>query len=284
MNQSNISLVIGAEGMIGGAMGRRLLHLGEPVVRTTRVPEVHAIALDLSSDVAAWTPPCGVAAAYLCAAVASVDACRRDPAGTFAVNVTATVTLAQALVGCGAWIVFPSTNLVFDGSVPFPRAESPVAPATEYGRQKAEAEKRLMALCERMCVVRFAKVLGPHNALLSAWADELRSGRAIHPFGDMRMAPVPLDCAVDVLLRVGRERLRGFLQVSGPEDVSYEAVARHVARRVGAPASLVKPIQTAASGLELEHVPLHTTLDLSRLRDELGMAPPDVWTTIDGAL
>jgi len=280
---SNTSLVVGAGGMIGRRLAQRLADQGWAVVRTMRVPEAGAVALDLSRDVASWAPPCEAAVAYLCAAVASVEECRSDPARTLAVNVAGTIALARTLARQGTLMVFPSTNLVFDGSVPFERAEASVAPATEYGRQKAEAEKRLLALWERVSIVRFTKVLGPRTPLLQRWADDLRRRRPIHPFADMVMAPVPLDFAVDVLVRVGQERLRGILQVSGPQDVSYEAAARHVARRVGAPPSLVEPIPTLSSGLTLEHVPAHTTLDPLRLRSELAMTPPDVWTTIDGA-
>ncbi len=283
MNPTNTSLVVGAEGMIGRWLAQRLVGQGWPVVRTMRVPEAGAVALDLSLDVAAWAPPCEVGVAYLCAAVTSVEECRRDPARAVTVNVTGTVNLARTLIRQGALVVFPSTNLVFDGSSPLERAEAPVAPATEYGRQKAEAEKQLMALSERVCIVRFSKVLGPHTPLFVRWADDLRNGRAIHPFADMAVAPVPLDFVVDVFLRVGKKRLRGILQVSGPQDVSYEAIARHVARRIGASETLVEPIEAASADPKLEHLPAHTTLDVSRLQNELAMMPPDVWTTIDGA-
>lgn len=284
MIPSETSLVIGAEGMIGRALVQRLLGQGRPVVRTTRVPGAGAVPLDLSTDVAAWAPPCEVGVAYLCAAVTSVEACRKDPARAFAVNVTATAGLARTLLRQGSLVVFPSTNLVFDGSAPWVRAETPVAPATEYGRQKAEAERQLAALSDRVCIVRFTKVMGHRTPLLVRWADDLRSGRAIHPFSNMPVAPVPLGFAVDVLLRVGQGQLRGVFQVSGPQEVPYEAVARHIARRIGASETLIEPIKAASAVPGLEHVPAHTTLDMSRLRDELGMTPPDVWTTIDGAL
>ena len=280
---SNVILIVGAEGMIGRALAQRLLGCGWPVVRTMLAPEPGAVGLDLSLDVAAWRPPPEVGVGYLCAAVTSVAECRRDPKRAFAVNVTGTVAVARTLARQGAAIVFPSTNLVFDGSAPFERAETPVAPATEYGRQKAEAEKQLLALSGRVCIVRLSKVLGPRTPLLVRWADDLRHGRAIRPFADMVVAPVPLDFAVDVLLRAGRERLCGIVQVSGPQEVSYEAVARHVARRIGASETLIEPIEAAAAGPEFEPIPAHATLDMSRLQNELAMTPPDVWTTIDGA-
>ena len=281
LSATSTSLVVGAGGMIGRALAEHLERQGRRVVRTTRSPDPNALTLDLSKDVSAWTPPSDVETAYLCAAVVSLDQCRKDPAAAFAVNVTGTVSLARSLLQRGAHVVFLSTNLVFDGSLARPRSDAPVAPRTEYGRQKAEAERQLMALSDRVSIVRLSKVMGPRTPLLSRWAEDLRQGRTIHPFSDMPVAPVPLDFVVEVLFRVGQERLQGILHVSGQEEVTYEAVAHRIAQRLGAPQRLVVPIPAAASGLNLEHVPRHAALDITRLQSELGMTPPDIWTTID---
>jgi hypothetical protein len=38
---------------------------------------------------------------------------------------------------------------------------------------------------------------------------------------------------------------------------------------------------TAGAGLRLEHVPSHTTLDPSAVRDRLGLKPPDPWAAVE---
>ena len=198
-------------------------------------------------------------------------------------NVEGTLALARRLAERDALVVFPSTNLVFDGARPFPPADAPLNPQTEYGRQKAEVEHALREL-PRHAIVRFTKVLGPGAALLSGWADALRRGVAVHPFADMQMAPVPLAFAVEALLRVGAAAVEGVVQVSAAGDISYAAAARHVARSVQADEQLVQPILAAKSGLQLEHLPAHTTLDATRLAQTLGLAPPDARVAIERAL
>ncbi len=276
-------LVVGAGGLIGKALAERLAGEGWPVLCTTRTPRPGAIALDLAKDVSSWTPPRRVDVAYLCAAVVSLHQCRTDPVGSYAVNVTGTVNLARTLLHHGAHVVFTSSNLVFDGSLARPRSDTPVSPATEYGRQKVETERQLLALSDRVCVVRLTKVFGPNTPLLTRWAEDLRRGQTIHPFVDLPVAPVALDFAVDVLLEVGRRRLGGIVQVSATEEITYEAVARRIADQLGVSQELVVPIRAADSRLDLEHVPQHAALDVTRLRNEIGMTPPDVWSTIDGA-
>lgn len=276
-------LVVGADGMIGRCLAHRLRADGRNIVRTVLAPEPGAETLDLSQDVSGWTPPCPVTVVYLCAAATSLARCRSHVEETRAINVTATLTLARTLNKQGALVVFPSSNLVFDGSVPFQQPGAATCPRTEYGRQKAEVERYLRA-SPGACVVRFTKVLGPETPLFVEWANALRAGRPIHPFADMVMAPVPLDFAVEVLAAVGRGRKEGVFQVSGPRDVSYAEVAQYVASRLHASPEFVQPVTAAKSGVDLEHVPAHTTLDSTRLQQELGLAPPDVWAAVDAGM
>src|SRR5690606_26325829 len=116
--------------------------------------------LDLADDPPRWRLPEDVAVAFLCAAVTALRSCEADPAGTARANVEHTARLASMLVGRGAFVVFLSSNLVFDGSEPRRRADAPTCPATEYGRQKAAAEGALLAM-GGVSIVRLTKVVGP---------------------------------------------------------------------------------------------------------------------------
>ncbi len=113
------------------------------------------------------------------------------------------------------------------------------------------------------------------------WIQTLQNNEVVHPFSDMVMAPVPLPFAVNVLHRIAEVRMPGIIQVSGEKDVTYEQVGRHIAHRIGASPDLVQPIRSEEAALQLEAIPSHTTLDTTRLRVDLGMVPPDVWSAID---
>jgi dTDP-4-dehydrorhamnose reductase len=276
-------LVAGADGQIGRALLARLRADGRPAVGTSRRPGGAGLPLDLAAEPASWVLPERVAVAYLCAAVTSVDGCRRDPAGTAAVNVTRTLALADRLRDRGAHVVFLSTNLVFDGTAPHVPEDAPTRPRTEYGRQKAAAEAELLA-AGGATVVRLTKVLPPDWPLLVGWADKLLRGEAVTAFGDLRMAPVPVAFAALALARVGAARAGGVVHVSGDEDVGYAAVARGLAARLGVHGSLVREAPAAAGGVPPEAAPRHTTLGTARLARELGLTPPPVHRTITASL
>jgi dTDP-4-dehydrorhamnose reductase len=187
------------------------------------------------------------------------------------------------LVAGGAFVIYLSTNQVFDGSVPHRLPDDPLSPVTEYGRQKAEAERQIRQHGDSVAVVRFTKILEPSPLLFSAWVESLKNGESIQPFSDMVLSPIPLSCAVSVLRLVADQRLPGILQVSGESDVSYAEAARLAVKLVKADPSLVKPIKASESARFIEPLPKHTTLNTDRLKSTLGIIPPGVRWTIERA-
>jgi dTDP-4-dehydrorhamnose reductase len=284
MKGKGASLIIGADGLIGQAMTEYLMSGGESVIQTTRQPNTiseRRAFLDLSQDVIDWRPPCQVSVAYLCGAVTSLEKCRLEPIPSALVNVHHTVALARTLVKSGTFVIFPSTNLVYDGSTPCRKADDAVCPVTEYGRQKAEAEKQLLALGNQAAVVRFTKVLGPNMRLIKEWIRMLRNRERIYPFSDMVMAPVSLTFTLNILHCIAESRSPGIFQVSAEKDVTYAQAGRHIAHRIHASPDLVQPVMSGEANSPLEAIPRHTTLDTTRLRTEFGLEPPDIWATID---
>lgn len=256
-------LVVG-DGKIGSALTAALRAEGTVVVTANRTGRGSARIVDLAAPPQRWHLPDRVAVAYVCAGVTSQDACRADPEHAWRINVAATALLAERLVAAGAFVVYPSTNLVFDGTVPWRRSDEQPCPMTCYGRTKSAAEERLLRWPNDTAIVRLTKVVPPSAGLLAAWARQLRAREGVEAFTDLAFAPIPLSFAVDAIRVVADRRLTGITQVSATRDISYAAAAAWIAAAVGAPPHLVHG--ASARGAGLEHVPLHTTLDASRLR------------------
>jgi dTDP-4-dehydrorhamnose reductase len=172
--------------------------------------------------------------------------------------------------------------MVFDGTIPFTPATAPRHPQTAYGRMKAEAEERLLALGEVTTVVRLSKVIGRTLPVFERWRQALGRREPIRPLADLVISPVPLTTVATMVAAAACDRLGPVLQISASADVSYANVAARLASRWGARAELVQPANAAELGIRLEHLPEHTTLDTSIVRDQLRVEPPDPWKAIDG--
>lgn len=213
---------------------------------------------------ASWVPPSGVTTAYFCVAVTSQEACQNAFHQAYAVNVSNTVLLIRRLVEAGVFVVFPSTNLVFDGSQPRVLAEAVRCPRTAYGRMKAEAEMKLLTLGDGVGVVRLTKVVYDQLPIFAQWFTLLSRGVTVHPFRDMVFSPLPLRDAVSVFVAVGQERAHGITQASAQDDISYAQACSLLASHLNITEPLVKPVSWQDSDQRPDHVPEFTTLDTTR--------------------
>ena len=104
--------------------------------------------------------------AVLCAGITRLAKCREDPIGTRRINVEGALNLAQYLSDQGSQVIFLSTDKVYDGMSQYRSPEDEVSPVSEYGRQKAEAEKGILGLPNGV-VLRVAKVIYPDQLLMA---------------------------------------------------------------------------------------------------------------------
>src|SRR5256885_572266 len=114
-------LLVGGDSEIGAATQAFLRQRGRSVVATTRRREQVTVKrpyFDLSLSLAEWEPPAGTTGVCVFAAVTRLAACEVDPIGSAALNVGQTVALVDRLVARDIYVLFISTNQVFDGTHP----------------------------------------------------------------------------------------------------------------------------------------------------------------------
>ncbi len=277
-------IVVGGDGQLGSSLVLQLRNAGHTVFSTVFMNHHNCgdhVFLDLGGDISHWQIPAPVDVAFLCAAVTSLDQCRTQPEESRKINVENTLALAKGISQTGAALFFPSSNLIFDGLVPFRKADDPVGPCCEYGKQKVETERGLTDLTERVSIIRFTKIISPGMALIQNWVADLRQGKTIHPFSDMVLSPLSLRFAIEAIIAVIERESYGLWQVSAGEDITYEQMARYLAQKIGISQKLIEPVRVCQSGLKFETLPKYTTLDTTRLQEELGIEPPNAWDMLD---
>ncbi len=271
-----MQLIIGADGLIGGALSQGFSRQGHPHLMTSLRPVGGQIKLDLGGSFETWElPHAQIDTAFLCAAQTSLKSCEEDPERSALINVTNTVKLAARLLDAGAFVIFLSSNLVFDGLKPFYAEDDVPNPKLEYGRQKARAERALLELSGNVAVVRLSKVVHPGMALFRSWADSLRNGGVIHPYSDLMMSPISLDFTVEAIEKIALKRAGGITHLSSDRELSYEDCARMLAKEMDACETLIQPVQAPAGRAGF------STLNMGRAVRELGIAVPSAIETLN---
>ncbi len=196
-------------------------------------------------------------------------------------NVLSPVALAERLVAAGTRAILLSSIAVYDGQEPRIPAECPVNPNSLYGSLKADAEEAFLAFGRSASVVRLTKVLAPEIPLFNGWIDALAKGLPISAFEDTSLAPVSIEAAVDILVRVAADADGGIYQASARDDITYVEAARHIAQHLGASPALVRSDLGAERGIPAEQLRRFSSLDTTRVDRLTGKVPPAARDVID---
>lgn len=279
-------LVVGS-GFVGTEIARRLAAEGRAVTLASRgrpstPPESYGgrwTSLDATDPVAcaetvATERPRAVVLVH---GPSDVTWCEEHPAEAAEAHTAATASFAE-LPGLDR-LVMISTDNVFDGSSARNVETSPTAPANAYGTAKRRAEELLLTRAvSPATVLRVSLVYGHEPAEAGKWlnffsacAHQLVRGEQVTAPDDQWTTPVLVDdvAAVTVpLLRSGGQ-VPELLHLGGPERVSRAEWAREIARAVGAPESLVRPVPRASGRYASR--PENTCLTSTRLASVPGM-------------
>lgn len=278
MNKIGIHMVVGGAGMIGGALFYFLRRSSEKVVATGLWKNKlgkEKIYLNLASASSEWMIPDCIKTVYICAGITKLNECQKDPIGSSRVNVDGITRFSEFMLKRGAFIVFLSSNQVFDGNIANVPAHIPQNPQSEYGHQKATVEKFLNQWPEKTAIVRMTKVVGP-DSIFSRWSQSLCNGHFIYPFVDMVVSPIPLVTVVSILRLIGDQQLAGIWQISGKSDLAYSDLAYLIAKDLSINTNLIKPRTMAEAGLEGNINVANTTMSIKRLMQDLGIVPPNI--------
>ena len=281
-----MKLLIGGDSELGATTYIYLRDRGDAVAATTRRVESTSIQrpyFDFGS-IGAFEVPSGARAACIFAGVTQPADCEADPIASARFNVEQTIELIERLVAQGLYVLFLSSNRVFDGAIPFARVDTPESPICEYGRQKAQVEAFMLPLLRRgapLAILRLTKAVSLKTPLLVDWIRTLARGRPITAFHDIVVAPLSINAVSLVIAELLREEARGVFQFSGPEDQPYTSIARYIALKLGADTTLIHPATSLGANLPKGSVRRHTTLDSASIRDLCGIVALDAWTIID---
>ena len=221
-------LIIGGDSIIGRALSAFWKEKNIPYCASTRrreqVDETRPY-IDLAT--LSW-PELEIGqydAVVFCAAATKLSDCEEHPETTRVINVDATVALAKLMALRGCYLLFLSTNQVFDGTKPHRKVSDHVCPINEYGRQKVDAEQ-LIRQEPRSAVLRLSKVIYPDLPLLRQWESHLQAGQSIEAFTDMYLAPISLEKVVKRIDHLVQNKETGIFHLSGEKDVSYYSFAK----------------------------------------------------------
>ena len=181
-----------------------------------------------------------------CAAFHNLDACEREPARAFAVNVEAVRDLARRR----ARLVHVSTNYVFDGRREEPYGEEDLpAPRSVYALSKLAGEYAALAYGEGSLVVRTAGLYGRRGShskggnFVQRMLARARSDGALRVVSDQRLQPTFTADLASAILQAIDAAAEGIVHLTASGACSWYEFTRAIMAEAG----LEVPVEPTAT-------------------------------------
>jgi dTDP-4-dehydrorhamnose reductase len=209
----------------------------------------------------------------LSAAYTDVDGCESNADLAFAVNRDGAVNVAAAAKEVGARFLFLSSDYVFDGKKPTPyEIDDSRNPQSVYGRTKAEAEIRLLALTPECCIVRTSWLFGVGGKCFPDTILKLAASRpALDVVNDQRGSPTYVVDLARAIVSLCRKNASGIVHVTNAGDCTWFEFAQQIVKNAGL-ATAVRPVSSEQMARPAPR-PAYSVLSPSSL-EALGMEMP----------
>jgi dTDP-4-dehydrorhamnose reductase len=252
------SLVLGANGLVGGRLAALLAARGEAWVGTCRRRSAAGLRpLDVTDpgQLAAIFAEIRPAVVYHCANLAGgVDFCESHPDEAAAFHLEATRELGRRCAAVDAALVFISTDYVFDGTAGPYHEDDPTHPLNHYGRLKLEAEQWLREHLERHVIARTTNVFGwdPRTVtpnFLMGLLRGLAAGRPVNVPSFLWGNPTEAGDLAAALRELAGARAWGVHHVVGSSFIDRLTWARKACDVFGLDASLLREVVEPPTGM-----------------------------------
>ena len=225
-------LIVGIDSEIGHALKKLLLQNGFIVEGTSRkkgllpkgisffdLKEPRFELIDKNFD-----------CVIICAAITNISECEKKPAESEKINVTNTIKLIDNAIANDSFVVFLSSNTVFDGTKSFYKHTDKTNPKNLYGKFKNSVEEYIKNN-KNACVIRLTKVISKNAPIIKHWENELSQGMVIRAYTNKFLSPVSIESvAASIQILINRKQ-SGIFQLGGSEEVSYFKFAQSYFKR-----------------------------------------------------
>ena len=254
-------LITGANGLLGQHLVKLLLDTTdhEIIATSKREPRLilqnsrlHYYSLDITDGMAVdlLLEKLQPDTIIHCAALTQVDECEQQPIKAWEINVTATRFIVDAAKKINAFVIFVSTDFVFDGlSGPY-KEEDTVNPVSYYGSTKVAAEKAVTEsgppyAIARTCLLYGNILFGTRSNVISWVKENLEQGKTIKVVSDQWRTPTYVEDLAKGILLIAEKKAVGLFHISGKDFLSPYDMAMATADYLHLDKSLIEKVDAS---------------------------------------
>jgi dTDP-4-dehydrorhamnose reductase len=180
------------------------------------------------------------------ATMTDVDKCELNRELAWKNNVEGTINVARAAKTIGAFLLYISTDYVFDGEKGCYKETDLPSPISYYAYTKLRAEEKVKDISSEYCIARPSVIYGANPAAgktnFALWVlNKLRNKEQANVFVDQWNSPTLNTNLAEMTLEVIERKLTGVYHLSGASRINRYDFAHALAKTFSLDASLLIP-------------------------------------------
>jgi len=281
------TLVIGSKGYIGKYFLSKYLQMFPQIESFSYRAEKSKNRLDLSNpnlklidDLIDYRYKYALIAAGIC----NVAYCEKEKEHTHKCNVEGVLKLVEYFCKKNIVPIVFSSDYVFDGKQEYYTEESRLAPLNEYGRQKAELEKKIPIIAKNnYLLIRLSKVFGAvknKKDFVSQIITDLLEGKSIKAAYDQVFTPIFIEDLFHFVCELQKNNCRGFFNVCGNEKISRYDLSKKIEKKLTINAKLIQRISLEDLQEDFQR-PKNTSMNCAKLHSSIDFKATPIDLSID---
>ena len=281
-------LVTGSAGLIGNQLVHDLEKSGEIVyscynnmkpvygiptkLNLLNLEDIHKIFKKFQPDVVIHS-----------AALTDVEKCEVDPQLANSLNVKATEVIAKEVEKISSYLMYISTDYIFDGKSGFYKETDSTNPLNNYGKTKLLGEKFIENETSKWSIIRTSTPFGVHpfKKTFPVWVYEnLKINKKINILEDQFTSPTYVPNLSKMILEITSRSLEGFFHLSGSTKISRFEFAKMIATKLNLDLSLLNPVKIDTMPWKANR-PLDSSLNISKINAILKTKPYTIKQSLD---
>jgi len=169
------------------------------------------------------------------AALTNVDLCETQKELAKKMNANATKIIGNQAAKQGAFLVYVSTDYVFDGINGLKKETDKTNPVDYYGESKLQGENAVKNLASPWCIARTSTPYGMHKTKTSfpVWiAKNILEKKKINVIVDQFTSPTFVPNLSRMLIEIATKQITGIIHVAGATRISRYDMAKMVLERL----------------------------------------------------
>jgi len=211
-------------------------------------------------------------------AMTGVDLCEKEKTSASEINTKATEIIAKECSKLNSFLVYVSTDYVFDGNLGMYKEDDVTNPLGFYGKSKLEGEKVVQNFSTNWCIARTSTPFGLHPTKKSfpMWVIEnLQKQKQIDVLIDQFTSPTYIPNLSRMLIEISERHITGIIHTAGASKISRYQMASMVSDKLNLDSTLLKQISINKMTWVAQR-PKDSSLDVSRAISILNEKPQKI--------